>query len=519
MPETRPPRPRRDLTAALELRNGQVVRRYGQPPYFDLHASRGPFDLRRLEALAERSEDELGRELFEVVLGPEHERTAVLTKTYGREVPDPLRHAFRVRVRTEDAALRALPWPLCRWRKYLLVDEGWTFELAAGDRPRPVQHLHTPCRALMVTAEPTGLPPLLAGAHARSLEGLLGRAWKLPLTATLLHRARTLAELEAELVSAPELLYVYAHARAGDAGLELLLAGAEGRPAAVPFARLAELLARRPPQVVVVNTLGECPPAPPLPGVAAVLQLRHPEIRRPEDSAPARMAAAAFWEAVLGAGVDPVRAFSALRPEIRRHGAITTDYHDWTLDHSEYVPKVDRPRAHLDRRRQRRVVLEAVEELARKPKRRVTCLVAYGAEGNLVQHFAVQMLATVKERATDLARLEHHRLELPRERDGLGRALIEESFRDVLGLQPSDPLAAAFRQARRGGPRARPMHLLDWGTYATATIPNRRASAPSRSPAAASKRVRPAGSKRTRIGAAFAAWSRRAAKASCTALP
>lgn len=465
MPEVRPPRPRRELTAALELRGGQIVRRYGQPPYFDLHSSRGPLDLRRLENLAARSQEELGRELLEVVLGPERERTAVLSQTYGREVPNPLRHAFRVRVQTDDAALRALPWPLCRWRKHLLVDEGWTFELTASDRPRPVEHLHTPCRALMVAAEPTGLPALLVDAHARSLESLLGQVWGLPLKATLLHRARTPAELEDELASPPDLVYVYGHARAVDAGLEILLATAEGRPAAVAFAHLAELLARRPPRVVVVNTLGECPLVLPLPGAAALLHLRHPEIRQPEDSGPSRMAAAVFWKAVLGTGLHPEQAFSQLRPAIRRHGAITTDYHDWTLDHSEYVPKVDRPRAHLDRRRQRRVVLEAVEELARKPKRRVTCLVAYGAEGNLVEHFAVQMLATVKERATDLARLEHHRLELPPERDGLGRALIEESFRDVLGLQPSDPLAAAFRHTRRGGPRARPMHLLDWGTY------------------------------------------------------
>ncbi len=199
-PRTAPARPRREITVKLELRDGDVVRRCGLPPYFDLHSGRGPIDLRRLEALAERSPEDLGRKLLEALLGPEKEPSEVLSKVYGRRVSDPLRHAFRARIRTEDEELRALPWALCRWRDHLLADHGWTFELAAGDRPRPAEHLHTPCRALMVAGgEIEGLPLLRADAHQKSLESLLGRAWKLPLKAELLHRARSRAELEAEL--------------------------------------------------------------------------------------------------------------------------------------------------------------------------------------------------------------------------------------------------------------------------------------------------------------------------------
>lgn len=74
----------------------------------------------------------------------------------------------------------------------------------------------------------------------------------------------------------------------------------------------------------------------------------------------------------------------------------------------------------------------------------------------------------MKERGRNLARLQHVRLELP-DKQGepaeLTRAAIAEHFRDTLGLQPAEPLGAAFSHRRRGGPRAKPVHFLDWGTY------------------------------------------------------
>ncbi len=88
-PSARPARPRRELTVDLELREGHVARRYGRPPYYDLHASRGRIDLQRLETLARRSPDDLGRELFELLLGLGRERQEILGKAYGREVSDP----------------------------------------------------------------------------------------------------------------------------------------------------------------------------------------------------------------------------------------------------------------------------------------------------------------------------------------------------------------------------------------------------------------------------------------------
>lgn len=208
--------------------------------------------------------------------------------------------------------------------------------------------------------------------------------------------------------------------------------------------------------MLVLDTVGEGPLAPPVPGVATLLHLRHPH----KDT----RAAAAWWSDVLISDRGPVRAFCDLPEDVRRRGAVVTDYQEWRVEHSDYVPKVDRPRAHLDRRDQRRVVLEAVEELVKKPRRRVTCVVAYGAEGNLVDHFAVQMIATLKERATTLASVRRYPIDLPTERDGLDRRQILEHFSEVFQLQPSQPLSAAF-PSRRAGPRAKPVHFLDWGTY------------------------------------------------------
>ncbi len=509
-PDARPARRRRELTVALETRQDRLARSYGHPPYYDLHQGRGAVDLKHLESLARRSPHDLGQALFELLFGPGRERQQILSKAYGRQVSDPLRHAFRIRVHTNDAALRALPWALCRWRRHLLVDEGWTFELAAGDRPRPVEHLHTPCRALLVIGERQGRPDLLAGAHANGFESLLARAWDYPLKARLLHRARTLEQLETELAKPVDLLYLYGHAETRASSPALLLADGS----ALCLERMARLVAERPPRIVMLNTVGDCPLAPPLPGVAVTVHLRYQDDGAKQTAA--RGAAAAWWQAVLGIGLEPVPAFCELPETAQARGAIFTDYHEWKLDHSDYVPKVDRPRAHLDRRDQRRGVLDAVEDLVRD-RRRVTCVVAYGAEGNLVEHFAVQIMATMKERDRGLARLQHVRLDLPLvapkaaghnvapkaaernvapkaaernvapkaagrnvapkaagrnvakagkpERAELGRGVIVENFRDTLGLQPAEPLSAAFGHRRRGGPHARPVHFFDWGTY------------------------------------------------------
>ena len=450
-------RPRQEIHIRLERRNGKIIRRSGPPPYFESHISQGNYPEQRLKAL-ERSDERQGRLLFEILLGNEQEQLKALSTALGRALHSPDRYAFRVRILCDDDTLRQLPWSLCRTASGALVEQGWTFELTASSTPPLLCHLPSPCRALFVAAEIDGLPELHAARHQRAFESLLMRAWGTPLKGTLLTRVSDRRALREALEHEPRLLYIYAHGRVVAKGSELLLGDGPGCET-LPLTELAEWLERHPPQLVVLNTPEAMDPLPASRRIAACLQLRGLD-----DLWKTRQYAIEWWQAILQLDHDPARAFSSLPDAARNRALLTTSYGPWEHEHQDFTPKVDRARAHLDRSDQRRIVREAVEKLVRGPRRRLTCLVAYGAEGNLVQHFAVQLAATLKIQAHHLARLVPHRLGLPDKRSNLGRHQIRDAFREDMRLQPPDGLEDAFGHAARG-PNAKPVHFFDWGTY------------------------------------------------------
>lgn len=455
----------RELIIELRLRGGHVDRRYSRPHFDDLRNDSGPIDLSHVERLSARSageqtELELGRELFKILFSDDESCLRVLRLALGEQVRSPLRPAVRVRILTSDPGLRALPWPLTAWRETHLAEiPGWTFELATDRHPQPMIHLYTPCSAVMLGAEPKGFSALDLETHALCLEALFRRAWNNPMREVCLARARTLTAARSLLAAQPRLVYVYAHARAGSE-LELLLEDDEGRPAAVPFSTVAGWWGDRPPQVVFLNTVGEASLAPALPRVPLLYHQRSPA-----PVAQLRRDAQLWWESVLGEGWQPVRAFHELGGEARRRGCIATAFEQWETKLSDHTPKVDRARAFLDRRTQRQAIWDAVRELVHHRQRRVSCVIAYGSSGSLVHHFAVQAMATLKDWASDLARIEHHDLRFPDQREDASVADFEERFRDVVGLQPGQGLEAALKPGRRGGPRAKPVLLFDWGCY------------------------------------------------------
>ena len=466
---TRRQHARRELAVKLELREGgqQLLRRFGEAPGFDLYGSQTPISLSRLGETARRdpSNAALGHDLFNLLMGSEPQRTKVLTMASGRDTPDPLLRTFRVRILSDERELRGLPWAACRWRDHLLSEMGWTFELMPSEvKPRSFE-LDTPCRALAILGEPEEGLVLGTDIHARTFENLLRRAWDSPLKPKLLQTARTQAAVDVQLRRKPHLVYVYAQARDGRRGLRLMLEDSTRQPSWMDFVDLVKLLERNPPSLLVLNTVGECPLVEPIPAIDTVFHLRHHD-----GDWTARSETAAWWNAVLSEQMDPVRAFYSLDIDVRHRGAIYARYQRWTLEHTEAVSKVDRPRAHLDRRDQRRVVRDAVSELVNIPRRRVTCLVAYGSRGNLVEHFAIQVLATMKEQPPPPpgqygASLEHKKVRLPEQREALTRELMLQELRTSLALQPGQPLAAAFQRPRRTGPRIRPVYFLDWGTF------------------------------------------------------
>src|SRR5262249_27695187 len=150
-------------------------------------------------------------------------------------------------------------------------------------------------------------------------------------------------------------------------GLELILVDDERRPVPLSMTELLGILARRPPHILVLQSIGACSPAPPISGVPLLFHLR-----REAASLKARQEVQVWWRDVLGAQADPVKAFHELGSDARRSGVIITDYERWETTLSHYTPRTDRPRSRLDRRLQRQAIWDAVRDLVQSPQRRVS---------------------------------------------------------------------------------------------------------------------------------------------------
>ncbi|MCP4660529.1 MAG: hypothetical protein GY856_34445, partial [bacterium] len=465
----------RELSVELRVAGGRVHRRYGKPGIEDLHRSEGPIDPSRFAALPEsilspELDEELAPRLFEILLGTESNWRVALRKTLGEEPGSPVRHGLRLRIVTADPHLRDLPWAISGWKGYSLAEMGWSFEHAADLDAPPQVWLDTPCSALMVAAEPDEHNSLNVEAHEASFRALLDRVWNHPVSTGLFQIATTADDMVRRLAEEPRLVYVYCQARGENGGLELMLRDADGKPRPIPFARLTAAL-KLPPQILFLNTVGPCPPAPPIPGVPLVVHLR----RRAADWA-TRRDAQIWWNDVLGGRSDPVRAFHDLGPEGRRCGIIRTDYQNWKTTVTALPPKADLPRARLDRKDHREAMMGAVRRLVASSERRVTCVVAYGPPGNLVDHFVVQVTDSLKDWALGLARIQGHPLKFPEKRESLDVAQFVEHFRDLMELQLGEELRVAFTAQHRGGPTATPVHFLNWGCYGPDQLPALRAT-------------------------------------------
>jgi hypothetical protein len=447
----------RVLTVELRVRGGKLDRRFSRPDARHFHSNSTPFDLGRLQALAAHCDGEtLADALGEALLGGDNEATAVIAKGFGAD--SPLLHGVRVRILTEALPLRALPWSLARLRQFELTEYGWTFELALGPTPtHTLVRLSTPCSAGMVAAEPAGRR--LASVHHLSLERLFGRAWNNPPRQELVRLARTRSEVEALLANPPRLLYFFGEAIDPGAGLELALVDG-----AFPWRhfteRLAQLPSSRAPQVVFLHSVGATTPALAPPAVPFFLHLQRSAIGPPELTE-----AQGFWADLLERRLQPIEAANTFPIQTRKRAVVAVDYERWEIESRDLASKEDRPRARLDRRRQREMIVGAVRDLVDHRRRKIVFALAYGAQGSLVEHFSTQVKDTLKDWAKDLARIHSHPLSLPDRSFAPTPAAFEEAFREQMGLQPGQGLADAFRSERLGGTSALPVHFLDWGSH------------------------------------------------------
>ena len=450
--------PQRALTVELKLKGGHLDRTYSRPGQDTLLQNSTSVDFDRLQSLPEK---ERGERLFEVLFGGSLEWSRILPPAFGREGTPSVFFNVRVRIHTPHAELLDLPWPSCCWKGHCLADQGWTFELVSHPGRPPARQLEAPCSVLMLGSEVDGQEALEVEAHALAFQSLLNRAWDNPVSLDL-RREQTYDGALKALDARPGLLYVYAHARDVGGHLEILLQDASGKPCPLRFEEFAERFASRSPSVVVLHTVGPCPPALALPGAAAVLHLR-----RAAPSQEGRQQALFFWDDVLAGGKNPANAFHELGSRVRTRGLIWTDYDPFETRHSDRTPKVDRPRSRLDRRKQRDAVTGLVRDLVRSHQRRLTCAVAYGSKGNLVGHFAQQVLDTLKD-SPELARVQRIDLSFPSEALNGRKPRVEDfdlHFRERFHIQFEQPLADALRKARRRGGIAPLVYFLNWGYY------------------------------------------------------
>lgn len=479
--EPRRPGPEESYPLAVELnRAGDfLVRRY-----HSLHAripeSRSPWEplRRRLEGWrtevqrapsdGELDDSELGDSLYAALFGTAEEGrdTGILRAVFqqsGGPDPRPIRHPVRVRIETGEPLLAELPWSRTSWQGRELWPLGWTFELvgpgwAAGAADLPDALLKAPCSTVMIA------PGAGADAHFMAFQDLLGRAWtfyrgKPELVADwrsleeFVHRRR------------PRIAYYFGPAERRGAELVLPLRG-PGEPDRRTLAELIGLWGDHPPQVVFLNLLGEGLPAPGLaagaasavPGVPLIV------VQTPlgADEAPSRRAALEWFHELLTTGpdVDPVWA-------LHRRGLPTATawghFGRWSTRTSSEPSRERIAHLLIDRKLQKSLVRNAVDELVHGADRKLCCLVGFGDGEDGVAHFADQLEDHLRRFAGDVAIVQRLVLRLPLRLGEFNEHQVEQQVRRDLALDPRTPIerALAARKPQRTG-RARPVLLLDW---------------------------------------------------------
>jgi hypothetical protein len=94
-------------------------------------------------------------------------------------------------------------------------------------------------------------------------------------------------------------------------------------------------------------------------------------------------------------------------------------------------------------------------------------VLAYGAEGNLVELFAEQLFEHLRRNAKEVAQVYRIPMSLPTPQS-FDVAKIAFEVRRALGLSDRESLGTALAARKPRGPgRARPVLLLDWGVRGT----------------------------------------------------
>jgi hypothetical protein len=254
---------------------------------------------------------------------------------------------------------------------------------------------------------------------------------------------------------------VYYYGPADSDGSELLLHfdAPDGQMERRPLTDLAQVWGAHPPDILFCNVLGQHVPSgtvlADVPGSLRIVQYSH-------DATTARRAALAWIQAVLEGGedVDPVAA-------LHQHGLPTamvwSGYGIWQTRTTSAPARHTLARLLLDRIAQRSVGSTAVRDLVQDGNRRLSCVLAYGAEGNLAQAFPAQLLDHLQSTTREIAQVLRVPLRLP----ASGAFTLPELALEVykhLGIADVQGLGTALTKRKPQGPgAARPVLFLDWG--------------------------------------------------------
>jgi hypothetical protein len=458
--DTAPPAPdhpagERLLLDALLTRQGDTLTRL-----FEFGAGR------RLETRsswraepADLSSDAIGMTLFRVLFGDSPKTYQEILRNLGGAAdgapPQPIRYPLRVRVRTRDASLAALPWGRTTWEGEPLTRYGWSFELVRADvNPQSLKD-HTfraPC-PIMAIIDRTAAGG--AGDHVRAVQEHLDKAW--PVFTGSLTCVDDLQSAVAAWQRQPaHVLYLLDRVAGDDAGLP----GLGGS-----VLDLSEVWGDQPPEVVFLNLLGHrsAPVAAALLELSRGLPLLVAQFGDPADPFAARQAALGWLGHLLGqAGrVEPVlRLQQQALPEV----IAIASYREWMTETSAEPPREKLARLLLDRTAQRGEVHRALSELVHKADRRMYCFLATGRDGNLVELFADQLLDWFRRYAPELAVIRRLRLRLPDGSASFDTEAIATQLRRDLRIGKDACLCTALSTHQpRVAARSRPVLLLDWG--------------------------------------------------------
>lgn len=464
-----PPEGRRSLRIRLNRVGGQLLREY----YTDYHGKitehRAPWRL---------DQGAIGESLFEALFGedvpgetPRGVRDTSLIASLLRTVyevgsgPDisPERKALRVMLCTEDDELASQRWGALAWRGEPLAESGWSVEFLAADPPDrrlPDFTLDVPCPVVLIAPQPAGEAAGGGDIHLAALGERLDHLWP-----HYTERPRCVATWEEARAAfrqrRPRIVEVLAPVREDRDGLALLWESTDGGSDPRALADLAGLWGNSPPDLLFLNLLGPRHPGAACAGLAATVPVVLAQTGAPEAVRELRQATLAMLGEILrGSGeVEPGWLAGQLA---HPRAQLWVSCQRLRVETRDDPPRAQAPHLVLDRRRQRRAALEAVNELVDERDRRLCCLIAYGDDGTMVEGFSDQLHAHLRVHARRSALISTLNLRLP-EAQNFDEDELEAQIRRDLVVDPREDLCEALGRHRvQASGRLQPVLLLNW---------------------------------------------------------